>query len=184
MEIFETTIPEVKYFKPSVFGDARGTFFESYNQNSFQAVGITANFVQDNQSLSSKGVLRGLHYQTGASAQAKLVRVIRGAVYDVAVDIRRGSPTYGQYFGAILSGDNGHQLFVPRGFAHGFVVLEDDTIFAYKCDNFYHKAAEGGIIWNDPAININWPIDLTSVLLSEKDAILPHLENCINDFNY
>lgn len=184
MELFTTSIPEVILFKPRVFADARGSFFESYNQNSIKEVGITCTFVQDNQSQSSKGVLRGLHYQTGEYAQAKLVRVIKGSVYDVAVDIRKGSPTFGNYFGTILSEQNGHQMFVPRGFAHGFIVLEDHTIFSYKCDNFYHKAAEGGIVWNDPTININWQMDTHDILLSEKDEILPLLENCINDFTY
>lgn len=184
MEVFPTNIPEVILFKPRVFSDARGSFFESYNQNTLKQIGILATFVQDNQSQSSKGVLRGLHYQTGEYAQAKLVRVIKGSVYDVAVDIRKGSPTYGNYFGAVLSEENGHQMFVPRGFAHGFLVLEDNTIFAYKCDNFYHKDAEGGIIWNDSTIQIDWQIDKQSILLSEKDERLPALDNCLNDFIY
>lgn len=184
MEVFETSIPEVILFKPQVFQDNRGSFFESYNQNKIKEIGIDAVFVQDNQSFSSKGVLRGLHYQTGVYAQAKLVRVIQGSVYDVAVDIRLGSPTYGKFFGAILSGENQKQLFIPRGFAHGFIVLEDHTIFAYKCDNFYHKASEGGIVWNDATINIDWRLDSKDILLSDKDIILPTLENCINDFNY
>lgn len=184
MEIFQTTIPEVKLFKPRIFGDARGSFFESYNQNTIKQVGIDAIFVQDNQSQSTRGVLRGLHYQMGEHAQAKLVRVLQGEVLDVAVDIRKGSPTFGKYFSAIISAENGHQMFVPRGFAHGFVVLSETATFAYKCDNFYHKPAEGGIIWNDPTINIDWSLDLKDVLLSEKDEILPNLENCQNDFVY
>jgi dTDP-4-dehydrorhamnose 3,5-epimerase len=184
MEVLETSIPEVILFRPRVFSDARGSFFESYNQNSIREIGITNIFVQDNQSQSSKGVLRGLHYQLGEYAQAKLVRVIKGSVYDVAVDIRKGSPTYGKYFGAILSEENKLQMLVPRGFAHGFIVLEDETIFAYKCDNFYHKASEGGIIWNDSSIGIDWQMDTKDILLSEKDEILPNLENCLNDFVY
>jgi dTDP-4-dehydrorhamnose 3,5-epimerase len=184
MEVLETSIPEVILFKPRVFSDARGSFFESYNQNSIREIGITNIFVQDNQSQSSKGVLRGLHYQLGEYAQAKLVRVIKGSVYDVAVDIRKGSPTYGKYFGTILSEENKLQMLVPRGFAHGFIVLEDETIFAYKCDNFYNKASEGGLIWNDPSINIDWQMDTKDILLSEKDEVLPNLENCLNDFVY
>ena len=181
---FPTSIPEVILFKPNVFKDSRGSFYESYNLNKIKEVGITTTFVQDNQSESSRGVLRGLHYQMGAYAQAKLVRVIKGSVYDVAVDIRKGSPTFGQYFGTILSEENQLQMFIPRGFAHGFVVLEDHTIFAYKCDNFYHKPSEGGLMWNDPLINIEWPMDTSQILLSEKDEILPNIENCLNDFVY
>lgn len=184
MEVFETSIKDVILFKPRVFADSRGSFFESYNQNTIATIGINCNFVQDNQSHSSKGVLRGLHYQVGENAQAKLVRVIRGSVYDVAVDIRKGSPTYGQYFGSVLSEENQLQMFVPRGFAHGFLVLEDNTIFTYKCDNFYNKPSEGGIIWNDPTIHIDWKMDTENILLSDKDAILPTLENCRNDFTY
>lgn len=184
MEQFTTTIPEVKLIKPRVHGDSRGSFFESYNRNTLQSVGITDTFVQDNQSYSNRGVLRGLHYQTGVHAQSKLVRVIRGSVYDVAVDIRKGSPSYGQYFGVVLSGDNGLQLYIPRGFAHGFIVLEDETIFAYKCDNFYHKESEGGIIWNDTTIGIDWNMEAHAIQLSDKDLILPRLEDCKNDFSY
>lgn len=184
MEVFPTSIGDVILFRPNVFSDGRGSFFESYNQNTIKQVGIHTTFVQDNQSQSSKGVLRGLHYQMGEHAQAKLVRVIKGSVYDVAVDIRKGSPTYGKYFGAILSEENGKQMFVPRGFAHGFLVLEDNTIFTYKCDNFYHKPSEGGIIWNDPEIGIEWQLDAKDILLSEKDEKLPNLTNCLNDFIY
>ena len=184
MEQFPTSIPEVILFKPNVFKDSRGSFFESYNLNKIKEVGITTTFVQDNQSQSSRGVLRGLHYQMGSHAQAKLVRVIKGSVFDVAVDIRKGSPTFGQYFGATLSEENQLQMFVPRGFAHGFMVLEDHTIFAYKCDNFYNKPSEGGLIWNDPTIGIEWPMDTSQILLSEKDEVLPNLENSLNDFVY
>jgi dTDP-4-dehydrorhamnose 3,5-epimerase len=184
MEVLQTTIPDVILFKPRIFNDTRGSFFESYNQNLIKEIGITNIFVQDNQSQSSKGVLRGLHFQLGDSAQAKLVRVIKGAVYDVAVDIRKNSPTYGEYFGSILSEENKLQMYIPRGFAHGFMVLEDESIFAYKCDNFYNKASERGIVWNDPAINIPWPINTPEILLSEKDEVLPMLANCENDFIY
>jgi len=184
MDIFQTTIPDVIHFKPMVFGDNRGSFFESYNLNTLANIGISNVFVQDNQSQSSRGVLRGLHFQMGDFAQAKLVRVIKGSVYDVAVDIREGSSTYGKFYGAVLSEENGHQMFVPRGFAHGFVVLEDNTIFAYKCDNFYNKESEGGIMWNDPSINIEWPETNFEILLSDKDSILPTLSNCQHGFKY
>jgi dTDP-4-dehydrorhamnose 3,5-epimerase len=182
MELFETSIPEVILFKPRVFSDTRGSFFESYNQNSLKTIGITSVFVQDNQSESKRGVLRGLHYQTGEHAQAKLVRVLQGEVFDVAVDIRIGSGSYGKCFGTTLSAANGKQMYIPRGFAHGFLVLSDTAVFAYKCDNFYAKESEGGIIWNDPSIHIDWGIDQDQILLSEKDELLPPLENCRNDF--
>jgi dTDP-4-dehydrorhamnose 3,5-epimerase len=184
MEVFETTIPEVILFKPRVFEDSRGSFFESYNRNTIASIGISDVFVQDNQSQSTKGVLRGLHYQTGEHAQSKLVRVLEGAVYDVAVDIRKGSPHYGKYFGAILSAENKKQMYIPRGFAHGFIVLSDTSVFAYKCDNFYTKESEGGIVWNDPFIHIDWQMDVDSILLSEKDELLPRIEHCRNDFIY
>lgn len=184
MEVFSTTIKEVILFKPRVFKDSRGCFFESYNANTLKEIGIHATFVQDNQSQSTRGVLRGLHYQTGVHAQAKLVRVLEGEVYDVAIDIRVGSPSYGQYFGAILSAENGHQMFIPRGFAHGFVVLSSTATFFYKCDNFYNKESEGGIIWNDASIAIDWKIDTKEILLSEKDEILPTIEHCKNGFVY
>jgi dTDP-4-dehydrorhamnose 3,5-epimerase len=183
MELFETTIPELIVFKPKVFADARGSFFESYNQNTLKTIGITTLFVQDNQSESKRGVLRGLHYQTGDHAQAKLVRVLQGEVYDVAVDIRVGSKTYGKYFGSNLSAENGKQMYIPRGFAHGFIVLSETAVFAYKCDNFYDKESEGGIVWNDTTINIDWGIPHDQILLSEKDELLPNLENCRNSFS-
>lgn len=184
MEVFKTTIPEVILFKPRVFEDNRGYFFESYNQNALKEIGITCQFVQDNQSKSSRGVLRGLHYQNGSHAQAKLVRVLEGEVLDIAVDIRKGSPTYGQYFSALLSADNGLQMFIPRGFAHGFVVLSQTASFFYKCDNFYNKESEGGILWNDTSINIDWQIPMAEILLSAKDELLPSLEFCRNEFVY
>jgi dTDP-4-dehydrorhamnose 3,5-epimerase len=159
--------------EPQVFGDARGSFMESYNEQKFP---VNVHFVQDNQSISQKGVLRGLHFQKGEHAQAKLVRVIRGEVLDVAVDIRPGSKTFGQHFSIVLNATNNKQLFVPRGFAHGFAVLEDDTIFAYKCDNFYNKKAESGIIYNDPDIAIDWMLNEEEIILSEKDKLLPNLK--------
>jgi dTDP-4-dehydrorhamnose 3,5-epimerase len=174
MPFLETGIPGLTIFEPKVWGDARGYFYESYNYDMFRQGGINNVFVQDNQSRSSFGVLRGLHYQVGAYAQAKLVRVIEGAVLDVVVDIREGSPTYGQHFTIELSAENKRQLFVPRGFAHGFVVISDNAEFAYKCDNFYSKDHERGIAFDDPTLKIDWQIDLSKALLSEKDKVNPH----------
>lgn len=173
MKITNTPLAGCFVLEPQVFGDARGSFMESYNEQKFPA---KVHFVQDNQSISQKGVLRGLHFQKGEHAQAKLVRVIRGEVLDVAVDIRPDSETFGQHFSIILNAENNKQLFVPRGFAHGFAVLEDNTIFAYKCDNFYHKEAESGIIYNDPDIAIDWMLDDDEIMLSDKDKLLPNLK--------
>ena len=173
MPFFKTGIQDLIIFEPQVWGDERGYFYESYNQQTFEAAGIFANFVQDNQALSSFGVLRGLHYQIGDMAQAKLVRAIQGDVLDVVVDIRPDSATYGQHFTILLTEENKRQLFVPHGFAHGYVVLSDTAIFAYKCDNFYSKAHEGGLLYNDPTLNIDWQIDLSKAMLSEKDLIQP-----------
>lgn len=169
----DTNIEGLCILKPTVFEDNRGYFFESYNANDFKEIGIENIFVQDNQSKSSKGVLRGLHYQL-EHPQAKLVRVIKGEVYDVAVDLRPDSPTYGQYHGVILSAENKLQFFIPRGFAHGFLVLSDEAEFTYKCDDFYHPNDEGGIIWNDPDINIEWPFT-EGLIQSEKDQNWPTL---------
>lgn len=161
--------------QPWVFTDDRGYFFESYNQKAFtELTGYSTEFVQDNQSLSTYGTVRGLHHQTGVHAQAKLVRVIEGRVYDVAVDLRKDSGTYGQWFGVELSGENNLQLFIPRGFAHGFSVLSETALFSYKCDNFYHKASEAGIRYDDPALNIDWQIPKDKMILSEKDLLLPY----------
>jgi dTDP-4-dehydrorhamnose 3,5-epimerase len=167
MEIVETKLKGVLVLKPKVFEDARGHFFESYNEKLFEAAGLKLNFVQDNQSLSQKGVLRGLHFQNPPHAQGKLVRVITGAVFDVAVDIRKNSPTYGQWFGQELSAANHWMMYIPEGFAHGFATLEDNTIFAYKCTNFYNKPSEDCLLWSDPEIGIDWKIK--DPLLSEKD---------------
>jgi len=167
MEVIETNLKGVLVLKPKVFNDARGYFFESYNRNLFLQAGLDLNFVQDNQSLSQKGVLRGLHFQNNPHAQGKLVRVITGAVYDVAVDIRKSSPTYGQWFGMELNEENKWMMYIPEGFAHGFATLRDNTIFSYKCTNFYNKASEDCLLWNDPQIGINW--NLENPLLSEKD---------------
>lgn len=175
MPFSTTPIADLLIFEPRIFSDERGYFFESYNQKAFAEAGIEGVFVQDNQARSSRGVLRGLHFQKGAAAQAKLVRVIEGAVYDVAVDLRAGSSTYGQWFGTELSAENQRQLFVPRGFAHGYLTLSEHAIFVYKCDNFYNKAAEGGVRFDDPTIGVAWPKLEVPYVLSEKDLALGHL---------
>lgn len=175
MKVRATDIEGVLVIEPDVHGDSRGWFVEQYNAERYKAVGITANFVQDNESFSSKGVVRGLHWQAGEHCQAKLVRVIRGAVWDVAVDIRKGSPTFGKYVSVILTGDNKKQFFIPRGFAHGFVVLEDETLFSYKCDNLYCKESERGLMFNDPALGIRWPEVDVEIKLSDKDQKHPPL---------
>jgi len=171
MELIPTAIPDVIILKPDVFGDDRGYFFESFHTGKFAAFGITQPFVQDNESRSQKGVLRGLHYQLEPFAQGKLIRVIRGAVLDVAVDIRRSSPTFGKGVSMELTGENKWICWIPAGFAHGFVTLEDDTVFTYKCTNFYNKPSEGSIRWNDPELNIDWGI--ADPILSEKDKTAP-----------
>ena len=168
MELIDTGIEGLWVIKPKVFADPRGYFFESYNKELFAKNGMDMIFVQDNQSLSHKGVLRGLHFQNPPFAQGKLVRVITGSVYDVAVDIRKGSPTYGKYFGAELTAENKLMMYIPEGFAHGFLTLEDNTIFSYKCTNFYNKSSEDSIKWNDPDIGIKWHAE--NPLLSEKDV--------------
>ncbi len=172
----KTDIEGVVIVEPKVFGDHRGYFMETYQAEAFAEGGITTTFVQDNQSKSKKGVLRGLHYQK-TFPQAKLVRVIKGEVFDVAVDLRPGSTTYGKWVGVVLSEENKRQFFVPKGFAHGFLVLSDEAEFCYKCDDFYHPEDEGGLLWSDPDVGINWPIseDITP-LLSEKDKIHPLLK--------
>jgi len=164
-----TPIPGLQVFTPRVFGDDRGYFFESWNERTFAEAGINTKFVQDNQALSSRGVLRGMHFQTGEHAQAKLVRVIEGEVFDVAVDLRPDSPTQFQWFGILLSGENQKQMYVPRGFAHGYLVLSERAVFTYKCDNFYNKDAEGGIRYDDPKIGIKWPELDTKLVVAERD---------------
>lgn len=175
MNYIETSIKGVFVIEPKVFNDARGYFFEAWKQAEFEEHIGKVNFIQDNESKSSYGVLRGLHYQKGEFTQAKLVRVIKGRVLDVAVDIRRSSPTFGQHVMVELSEDNKRQFFIPRGFAHGFLVLSDEAIFTYKVDNVYTPQAEAGIRWNDPALNIEWPIDPQAVLTSDKDLKQPLL---------
>ena len=177
MEFKETSIKGVYIIEPKVFNDARGYFFEAWKQAEFNEKIGPVNFIQDNESKSSRGVLRGLHYQKGEWAQAKLVRVIKGCVLDVAVDLRPGSPTYGQHVSVELSEDNKRQFFIPRGFAHGFLVLSDEAIFTYKVDNVYAPQAEAGIRWDDPALGIEWPIDPAKVLTSEKDLRQPLLKD-------
>ncbi|MCB0528346.1 MAG: dTDP-4-dehydrorhamnose 3,5-epimerase [Saprospiraceae bacterium] len=173
MPFISTPIPGLILFEPRIFYDERGYFYESYNQRTWQEADMNAVFVQDNQARSTRGVLRGLHYQVGEMAQAKLVRVLEGEVLDVAVDLRPSSPAYGQWYGVRLSAENKRQLFVPRGFAHGYVVLSDTAEFFYKCDNFYSKAHEGGIRYDDPTLKIDWGFDLAQVIVAEKDLSLP-----------
>ena len=170
-------IEGLKVITPKVFGDSRGYFMETWNEREFAEAGIDVKFVQDNQSFSSKGVLRGLHFQK-EFAQAKLVRVLDGEVYDVAVDIRKGSPTWGKHFGVVLTGENKKQFFIPKNFAHGFVVLSDTATFAYKCTEFYHPEDEGGIMWNDPKIGIEWPIpEGVEPSLSDRDRLWGDLDS-------
>ena len=175
MQILDTAISEVKIIIPKVFGDARGYFFESWNAARYAEFGIDCNWIQDNESKSRFGVLRGLHYQAAPYTQAKLVRVIEGKVLDVAVDIRKGSPTFGRHVAVELSDENKYQLFVPRGFAHGFVVLSESVTFAYKCDNAYMPSHERGIAFNDPALGIDWQVNLKEYILSPKDTENPLL---------
>ena len=178
MNFIATKLEGCFIIEPKIILDERGYFKESFNENTFQkGIGQKIHFVQDNQSFSSRGVLRGLHYQTGEHAQAKLVSVLQGEVLDVAVDIRPYSPTFGHYEAVFLSGENQRQLFVPRGFAHGFLVLSDTATFFYKCDNFYNKESEGGIRYNDKTINIDWSFPIENLLISEKDKVQPNLEN-------
>jgi dTDP-4-dehydrorhamnose 3,5-epimerase len=179
MKVTETGIEGLKIVEPDVFHDERGYFVETYNAERYAAHGITQTFVQDNESMSQKGVVRGLHWQTGAASQAKLVRVVRGAVLDVAVDIRKDSPTYGRHFAVELTAGNKKQFLVPRGFAHGFIVLEDDTVFAYKCDNIYCKIAERGMRFDDPALGIEWPDIGRELIFSEKDRTHPMFKDVI-----
>ena len=177
MEFIKTAIPEVIIVEPKVFGDDRGYFVETFRQDKFEeAVGYKVDFIQDNESKSSYGVLRGLHYQLPPYTQSKLVRAIEGSVLDVAVDIRMGSPTFGQHVCVELSGENKRQLFVPRGFAHGFIVTSPTAIFAYKVDNYYAPEHDRGIVYNDPAIGIDWGVDIEKLLLSEKDRMQPLME--------
>ena len=184
MPFIETGIPDLLVFEPVVFDDSRGFFFEAYNQKMFGGAGIECQFVQDNQSRSTYGVVRGLHYQVAPFAQAKLVRTLVGSILDVAVDIRKGSPTFGKVYSIELSAANKKQLFIPAGFAHGFSVLSEVAEVMYKCDQFYSKASEYGIIYNDPTLNIDWQVPMDKAIISEKDLVLPQLANCVNPFEY
>ena len=182
MEIINTAIPELKVIQPKVFGDARGYFFESYNKQQLAAAGLKADFVQDNQSLSAKNVIRGLHFQKPPFAQGKLVRVITGRAMDVAVDIRKGSPTYGRHVTTLLSAEENNMFWIPAGFAHGFVALEDHTIFAYKTTDYYNKESEGAIRWNDPDINVEWGV--SKPVISDKDKVSPFFKDFESPFIY
>lgn len=184
MKVIKTAIEDVVIIEPDVFGDSRGYFFESYSQKKFDEQVRPVRFVQDNESKSKYGVLRGLHFQKGKDAQSKLVRVVKGRVLDVAVDIRKGSPTFGKYVAVELTEDNHRQLFVPRGFAHGFSVLSEEVIFQYKCDNLYAPESEGAIAWNDPDIGIDWQLPAEDVLLSAKDSAHPMLKDAEDLFDY
>lgn len=184
INVIKTAIPEVLVLEPQVFGDARGYFMESWSQRDFDAAVRPVKFVQDNESRSSYGVLRGLHFQKGACAQSKLVRVIEGRVLDVAVDIRKGSPSFGRYVAVELSGENHRQCFVPRGFAHGFVVLSPEAVFQYKCDFPYAPEAEAAIAWNDPSLGIDWGIPEADILLSQRDRSHPFLADAPELFDY
>ena len=183
-EFQKTKIPGVVIIQPKVYGDNRGYFCETFKAPDFAAAGLPVNFVQDNESWSAKrGVLRGMHFQKGDCAQAKLVRVARGRVLDVAVDIRPGSPTFGRFEKVELSAENKRMFFIPRGFAHGFLVLEDDTVFQYKCDNYYAPASEGSFRWDDPEVGIDWGVDPATVILSEKDSKAPSFRESAESLN-
>lgn len=184
MPFIKTEFPGLLVFEPKVFEDNRGYFFESYNKNIFSEEGIDVDFVQDNQASSSFGVIRGLHFQREPYAQTKLLRVLFGEIIDAVVDIRKNSPTYGKAFTILLSSKNKKQLLVPKGFAHGYSVISETAEVFYKCDEFYHKQSEGGILWNDPSLQINWQIPLDKILVSDKDKQYALLENAIHNFVY
>lgn len=184
MNIIQTAIPDVVIIEPKIFGDSRGYFFESFSEKNFIEKVTDARFVQDNESKSCYGVVRGLHFQKPPHAQSKLVRVIKGRVLDVAVDIRKGSPTYGQHVAVELTEDNHRQFFIPRGFAHGFAVLSEEAVFQYKCDNYYAPQSEGAVAWDDPDLGIDWGISPSEVILSEKDSRHPRLKDIDSPFEY
>jgi dTDP-4-dehydrorhamnose 3,5-epimerase len=184
MPFIQTPIADLFVFEPKVFEDTRGYFFESYNSKTFEAAGIQMNFVQDNQSSSQYGVIRGLHYQLNPSAQAKLIRALTGTILDVALDIRKGSPTFGVFFSIELSSENKKQLLIPYGFAHGFSVLSEQAEVFYKCDSFYNRQSEAGIFYNDVSLNIDWKIPAGKEIISEKDSKLPSFAQCKNNFEY
>ena len=182
MTLETTTIQDLVIINPTVFNDERGYFFEAYNKEKLGDLGITIDFVQDNQSFSKKGTLRGLHYQKPPYAQTKLVRVLQGEIIDVAVDLRKDSATFGQSFSIKLTAENKKQLLVPQGFAHGFSVISETAVVLYKCDQYYHKASEGGIRFDDTQLNIDWGMDLKEAIVSEKDLVLPDFKNCNSEF--
>ena len=184
MAFVNTGFPGLLVFEPRVFGDSRGYFFESFNEKNFRDEGIAARFVQDNESCSAYGVIRGLHFQHPPYAQAKLLRVVEGRILDVVVDIRRDSPTYGKVFTLELTGENKKQLYIPAGFAHGFSVLSERTVVIYKCDNFYNRTSEGGIRYNDPQLNIDWNIAASEAIVSDKDKELPLFADCHAYFHF
>ena len=182
MELIHTGFSELLVIKPVVFEDARGYFYESFNRQSYKKAGVDFNFVQDNQSHSTRGIIRGLHYQLVPYAQTKLVRVIEGVIFDVAVDIRQGSATFGKWYGIELSGDNKLQLLIPQGFAHGFSVLSEKAVVLYKTDDYYRKDAERGIVFKDPELNIDWKIAASDILISERDRLLPGFRDAESNF--
>ena len=184
MPLISTEFPGLFVFEPSVFEDSRGYFFESYNEKNYSAKGIKNLFVQDNESCSQYGVIRGLHYQLNPYAQAKLIRVLQGTILDVVVDVRKGSPAFGKIYSLELSKENKKQLYIPAGFAHGFSVLSETAVVFYKCDQFYNKESEGGIRYDDPQLNIDWKISSDRAIISDKDKQLPLLANCNSNFDF
>ena len=183
MEVLKTDIEGPLVIEPRIFGDSRGYFFESFNAREFKALtGLDIDFVQDNESRSHYGVVRGLHFQKPPYSQSKLVRCVSGSVLDVAVDLRKGSPTYGKYVACELSGENHRQFFIPKGFAHGFAVLSDEAVFQYKCDEFYHPESEGAIMWDDPSVAVDWRLDPSDVELTAKDRNHPYLKDFVTPF--
>lgn len=184
MKIISLSIPDVKMIEPDVFGDSRGFFMETYRRDLFKEAGIDVEFVQDNMSSSRKGVLRGLHFQKAPYAQGKLVRVVEGAVFDVAVDLRKGSPWYAKWVGDVLSAENKKSLYIPPGFAHGFCVVSDTAVFHYKCTEFYHPEAEGGLRWDDPTVAVEWPLPEIPKITSPKDEKAPFLAEAEHNFKY
>ncbi len=183
MNVITTGIEGLLILEPKVFNDDRGYFFESFNGKTLEdATGFNSAFVQDNQARSTKNVLRGLHYQNNPHAQTKLIRALAGTIWDVVVDLRKDSKTYGQWYGVELSAENKRQFLIPKGFAHGYSVLSETAEVFYKCDNYYHKASEGGVLYNDPSLNIDWKIDLKDAIVSEKDLVQPLLKDAISNF--
>ncbi|CAN5612925.1 dTDP-4-dehydrorhamnose 3,5-epimerase [soil metagenome] len=182
MPFTATDFPGLLIYEPSVFNDDRGYFFESYNHNTFTEGGATMTFVQDNQARSTYGVIRGLHFQLNPNAQTKLIRSLSGTILDVVVDLRTGSPTFGKYFSIELSAENKKQLLVPRGFAHGYSVLTETAEVLYKCDGFYHKESEGGLMYNDPTLSIDWKVPAGKEMVAAKDLVLPNMEDCKTNF--